>query len=206
MPIRLAAELADLTQKILINAQASSGQILFNPETFLSDDRIFEVAKYALRDLQRIEYDQKNRVAISKYAAYVGFWFAKLKPINTVYLVSDGTEPGEREIEDINERVVLTLIDRILLKIAYVDPDVVPAIWKNCEIKACSREFSGHHVAGACYFAKNRRFLTGFEGRHSDYIVYCLRFRSVSPYFLVNYIDQSLQLSCEHAFPPMFAK
>lgn len=201
----LAAEIGDHVQTILFKANVKSGKILFDPDAYMSDERIFEVASYLLRDLGRIEHDQKGKVSITKYVAYLGFWFSKLKPINGVYTTSE--EGAQSEICDINERVALVLMDRVFWSIVYADKDSSPSVWADCEKaggrEKCSIALGNKSIKGLCYKLKNRNFLTDHEKRYQNYIVYGLRHRSISPYFLVNYLDEGIFYSCENSCPPL---
>lgn len=197
-----AAELADHVQTVLINSNSKSGKILFDPDSYISDERMFEVASYVIRDLERLENDQNGKISITKYVAYIGFWFSKLKPIRAVSVIS-ADEDVDKEVIDINENVALVLMDRVFWSIVYQNQDAYPRTWKNCNTDACKFAANGKTIHGGCFRTKNTAYLTGHANRFRKYIVYCLRFRAVSPYFLVNYLEQSIFMSCESACPPI---
>ena len=71
----------------------------------ISVEKIVEVVNYTTRDLKRISLDLSDKISRQKYAAYYGFWFAKLAPISGVTRKS----PEGYEIVDINERIAVRL-------------------------------------------------------------------------------------------------
>ena len=197
----LAATIADHAQEILVGSNTKEKSLLFDPESCISDERIFEVAKYVCRDLARIEKDQDGRVAVSKISAYIGFWFAKLKPINSVFVVHTDGSQGENELCEINEALLLLLMDRIFWDLVCSDDELYPTIWNDCTNTDCKIDFNGKSVKGLCFFKKHSQFMKA--KRYRQYLTYGLRYRAVSPYFLVNYIDEGLFFSCECQCPPI---
>lgn len=197
----LAATIADHVQDILLGSNTEKKSVLFDPEACLSDERMFEVAKYVFRDLQRLEHDQGGQVAISKIVGYTAFWFSKLKPLNSVFVVEKDGPQVENEFCGINEAVAVVLLERLFWDLVCVNKDLYPSVWENCNRTGCVFAINGTNVQGKCFNQKLRGYLKEFEGKHRNYLEYCLRYRAVSPYFLVNYIDEALFMSCEHFSP-----
>lgn len=207
----LAAELAEQVLTILHNANTGSrGAITFVEDEVISDDRILTVAAYVMRDLARVNFDQDNSTSVAKLVGYIGFWFTKLKPLNSVWKIDDSCESSiSREIQDINERVSLVLMDRILLRLISTISDDLTTVWAQCTNTSCEIIINGDSDSqiskrGSCYFKKNIQFRSKFEKRFGNYLVYTMRYRAASPYLMVNYIEQGLFFSCEAACPPLF--
>lgn len=199
----LAATIIEDVKDMLAKSHAGGGELLYDEKEPISEEGALQVASYALRDIRRLEQDQKKGVSVSKYVAYVGFWLGKLKPVGKVSL---NRNHQTDEILDINERLVLPLMDRLLLMMARANPAIWPSPWRDCSVTACTRDFSGKPVRGECYRIKNRAYRKAYQKRYSDYIAYGLRHRALSPYHLVSYLDQAMYMSCEHATPPIFEK
>lgn len=193
--IRLAADIEDYIEDILMSSLTGGIRLLFDPMTYLSYDRILEVALYALRDFKRISVDQEKGVSVTKLAGYIGFWFAKIKPISSIHIGGGDGEDIKTEFTEVNEEAAIILMDQLLWDAALNAKELVPTTWKNCPCD-CSLQLNGATVKGKCYREANIAFLKAEEGRFRNYIVYGLRFRSVSPYFLVNYLEQGIHFAC----------
>lgn len=200
---KLAADLADHVQDILLASNTAARSVLFDPESCMSDERMFEVAKYVYRDLGRLEKDQDGRVAISKIVGYIAFWFAKLKPLNSVFVVEVGGQQKENELCDINEQVAALLIERIFWDLVSVNENLYPHVWQSCPRAGCMFTKSGVTIKGKCFREKLRNYKSVFDRKHINYVIYCLRYRAIGPYFIVNYVDEALIFSCEHHNPPV---
>jgi hypothetical protein len=204
---RLADEITEHVEVILASANVgSSGKLTYVAADVVSIDRILTVSAYVMRDLARVNKDQKDSTSVAKFVGYIGFWFSKIKPINVVKkcTIDKNGVPVDREIQDINERVALVLMDRALLRLASASDLSISTVWDECDIHDCKLDNKSKN--GLCFFKKNSLFKSKFGYRFSDYLVYTMRFRAGSPYLMVNYIEQSIFFSCEKACPPMFAK
>ena len=196
----LSRALIENTVRALELAHTSSGNITYR-EDVISEDKMLQVAIFAFRDLDRVERDHPNGISVTKYVAYIGFWYGKLKPITRVmYQPANG---DAFEIVDVNERLALVVIERLLWRMAW-GRNRYPTVWKDCQIASCSHTYEGKTLKGRCFLEKNAGFLSHQHRQHADYISYTLRHRSTSPYFLVNYLEEGLYYSCEQACPPMF--
>lgn len=200
---KLAADLGNHVQEILLGSNTANRSILFDPSSCMSDEKLFQVAEYVYRDLGRLEKDQNGRVAISKIVGYIAFWFAKLKPLNSVFVVEVSGEKQENELCDINERVAALLIERFFWGMIFVDNDLYPQVWESCSREGCTFTKGGKTIKGKCFREKLRNYKSVFNRKHIDYVVYSLRFRAIGPYFIVNYVDEALVFSCEHINPPV---
>jgi hypothetical protein len=185
----------------------TGGRVHFDARRVISNDCIREVVHYVQRDLERLERDHDDGLSITKYLGYVGFWFAKLKPIRLVTLDPvPGTQGRAQQVLDINEQVAIILMDRLLWIMVRESPKDRPVEWRSCKIERCVHKTGGDQMKGLCYFKKSREYCSYDEAKYRDYIVYALRHRAEGPYFLVKYLDQALFFSCEWTSPPMFAK
>ena len=122
----LASNITHVALDILREANEADGHIVFDVENVLSDERVRQVAKYALRDLKRLEVDQNSKVAITKYVGYIGFWFSKLKPIKVLYRLSANGDETQTEIADINESLAVYLMNVFFWALTRADPRLYP--------------------------------------------------------------------------------
>lgn len=201
-----AAELVRIVEEILEESKTDT-KVLLDHEHLVSWDKIYEVASFVIRDLGRIEDHQNpNGFPMSKFVGYTAFWFAKIKPLGHLKVL-DTAAPAESnttELKDVNERIALIVMNKLVWLTSTVNPDLRPNIWKECKVDACEVVLGDAKCKGYCYQMKYGRFATAQNGRLLNYIVYGLRARSLSPYFIVNHVDQLLTLSCESQNPPIF--
>ncbi len=201
--IKLARIVHSEVLEILEKTRKSNSRFVFDEDAVISSEKLRDVVRYALRDLKRLEVDQKSEVSITKYVGYIAFWFAKLKPLTRVDMLADGVGTGSAEIMDINEKIVMPLTARLLAAIVFANPQLTPTIWSTCGIKQCGT--TGADGPGICFFKKFERYLFGGTGKYQQYIWYCLRYRPSNPYTLVSLLDEALHFSCESACAPMFS-
>lgn len=75
----------------------------------LESEAYDEVAKKAVRDIQRLLIYQAGNLEFLKYSAYISFWFRKLQPIRDAARIrADGTAFGVAR--DLNERCAVWLM------------------------------------------------------------------------------------------------
>ena len=208
---------AEVTAKIIFESRhllstlhTTRGDVYFDQEDVISEKKVFEAVSYAFRDLDRINNDQSFEVSLAKYSAYIAFWFAKMKPVRAVYVRpasnNDTDEHAAQDIEvtDINERMAVSLMMRVLWRTAESSPALSPEVWINCPNQKCKEAtLSSRNSRGACFVLKSTDHLKSDDRKFEKYIVYCLRFRPVAPYFLVNILDQFLFSSCASSSPTL---
>ncbi len=213
----LAAQYAQHVLDALKAARVGgAGQVVYDPDTVISDDKMLQVALYAMRDLDRVNRDQEGRTAVSKYVGYIGFWFSKLKPVNSVWrlnaaiqgvdVTSASRVPDAREIIDINERMALIVMERVFWKLVYATPEAHPTVWQACKNASCELLTATGSMKGLCFQQKLSHFLEALEHRYQSYLIYSMRYRAGSPYLLVNFFEEALFFSCETACPPLLSK
>jgi hypothetical protein len=181
---------------ILAVAHSHNGRVTYM-DSSVAPEKVLESVRYALRDFDRLELDQKQEFSLTKFVGYLGFWFAKLKPLANIQLLDAGTDPETRDILDINEKIVFELMRRLMLRMTRKAPHIMPKEWSDCTIEACGR-------VGKCFFLKFTAYLAALDGRYNEYLYYTLRYRPSSPYLLVAILDQAMHFACEVACPPRF--
>jgi|SRR5580698_3801460 hypothetical protein len=201
-----AAEIASILHAevvdILETSRKADHRLVYEPSKVVSPEKLLEAVRYALRDLDRLEVDQKQEFSITKYVGYLGFWFAKLKPLTNVQLRAEGVGTTSVEVLDVNEKVVFPLLRRLLLRMTRKAQEMVPALWRTCSNVKCAK--AGDGKLGKCFFKKIDAFLVALGGRYHEYLFYTLRYRPASPYILVAVLDQAMHFSCETACPAAF--
>ena len=176
-------------------------------QSSISPAKMIEVVNCAERDLKRIAEDLKDKISREKFAAYHGYWFAKLSPVSEVHRVSGGKRDGE--IVDINERLAIQITVQLLLdgagppgvrdvepysndqaeSIGYEDPPA-PLVWRRCKKKCTGRE---------CFFPHTKNFLDYHRDQNREYLVHSLRHKIVDPSVLVGFLEAMIISSCVEA-------
>jgi hypothetical protein len=192
--IALATDLEYGTRYLLDAAQTAETPIFYsNEEDVLSRGRIAQVARYASYDIDRSHIEQDAEMSLSKYVAYIVYWFARLKPIRPVYRQWGGKDV---EILDINERVALQLIQWLVLRITCNNSKLAPRHWRECQAFPLCRQPDGQRAMGKCFFDAFTTFLYADGLRHANQMVYSQRFSTVGPQSFVTIIDQALFYAC----------
>jgi len=190
---KMATSMALVTRHSLEGASRLPNPIIFDWEQVVSMDRMFLVARFAVRDIQLSQEDQKGKLSISKYVGYLTYWFSKLRPVQGVYR-ADATGQ-QREIMDINERVAIDMISHTLYSITTRRPDLVPDRWGTCPATKALGS-SEKPIPGKCFYRAFYEYLVHQNQRYLNYITYCLRYRLVGPYFMISIIDQAIHYAC----------
>jgi hypothetical protein len=181
---------------ILAVAHSKNGRLTYT-EASVAPEKVLESVRYALRDFDRLELDQKQEFSLTKFVGYLGYWFAKLKPLANVHLLAESAANEIRDVLDINEKVVFELIRRLMLRMTRISPHIIPKEWSDCAVKQCGK-------VGTCFFKKLPAYLEANSGRFNEYVYYTLRYRPASPYLLVAILDQAIHFACETTSPPLF--
>jgi hypothetical protein len=191
----LAVDIFSSTIRILDAARTGNPPIQFDDAIVLSEAQVHQVAMYAARDMARSHVEQGGALSISKYVAYIVYWFGRLRPIRAVYCMAAGASEAQ-EIVDINERVSLALIERLVLSIIVSDPSLAPSHWISCKSKPCAEQAKGRSNMGRCFFDSFRLFLSYNNLQHANHLVYSQVYRLASSHLFVAIIDQALFYSC----------
>jgi hypothetical protein len=182
----------------------ANGRLHYEREELISSQCMADVARYAIRDLERLEPNHDDGPSITKYLGYVGFWYAKLKPVGTVKIDPPSGHGDPIEIVDVNEQLALFIMDMLLWRITATDQKTCPHEWLKCDIESCQHVVGDKATRGECYFKKSRAYRTADHGQYAKYIAYALRYRGEGPYFLVKYLDQTVFFSCEKSAKPLY--
>jgi len=121
-------------------------------ECEVDKDILVEVAEFFLRDIYRIDKQQRGSVSIAKWAGYWAFWVRKLKPISMINL-DEGEEYASLTREDavhINEIVALQFSLEIVAK--YRESG-------GLEANKASETFDGVFIFGSLIHRNGRHFV-----------------------------------------------
>ena len=195
----MAKLIARLALEFLNEHQEADGNVSYSHhgELSISADKCFELAEFAYRDVSRISSDQKDQYSRQKFAAYHGFWFAKLKPLSNVFRAS----APDTEVVDINERFAINLVAYLLelgglplnedetaayAKETGFEHQPMPLVWQRCS-QSCDRQ---------CFRQCFASHMTFHEGQNFEYMVHSLRRRATGPYDLVNVLEALVYSAC----------
>jgi len=199
--IAVSAILHHEVSLMLKSARDYSSRFAYDEDDAVSMPRITDAVKYALRDLDRLDDEQAKGSSLTKFLGYIGFWFAKLKPIMRVDVLRDGTVE-DSEILNINEQFVFPLLRRLMIRMTREGDTDIPKTWLNCTNVKCTKD--GTFKKGSCFQEKFLHYLRANDERHHKYLYYTLRYRDAAPYMLVALLDQAIYFSCEALVPALY--
>jgi hypothetical protein len=160
----------------------------------VSRKNIFSVAKYFLRDINRIRDQQDGSISSIKFAGYWGFWIRKLKPLSNAFRVSDHGKDPNNEIVEINELVALEISVAFIMRIGILTEQkvVIDPIRGNCSLRK-----AGECDGAVCVKQSAIDFMTFSNKLNLRYIVYSLRHRTFGPHHFVTNLDHIVFDACK---------
>ena len=182
------AALAAATESLLLEVSKRLGI-----SSELSRKNVFNVAKYFLRDINRIRDRQDGSISAIKFAGYWGFWIRKLKPLSRAFKFGDSRDDYKKEIVEVNELVALEISVAFIVRIGSLVEHkvVIDPIRGNC----------GCRNTGACDGAECAKqaaisFMKFNNYLNLRYIVYSMRHRTFGPHHLVTNLDHIVFGAC----------
>lgn len=179
--------LFQIIKKILLN---HLNERALHDRLYISDAILYETVLFWLRDLYKLDYQQRGNVSLSKYAGYLGFWVRKLKPVSNAF-PSENTEP-KAEITNINEIIALDISISVIIHELRQDDksrsflDTLSIRCEKCPGQSnCFSRYVKH------YFSYNGR-------AKQHYLTYSMRSRTFGPHHFVNELDHLIYASCPH--------
>ncbi|WP_373356941.1 hypothetical protein [Pseudoroseicyclus sp. CXY001] len=151
-----------------------------------------EVTEFFLRDIYRIDKQQRGSVSIAKWAGYWGFWVRKLKPIK---LIRPSTERGFENISNndaanINELVAL----HFALEIAAAHRRY--GNFQDRVLENCSRAQNGLCDGVECFWKYAERYLNFSDEFFIKYITYSMRNRTFGPHHFALLVENMIFSAC----------
>ena len=180
IPETQIAFLTERVEKIIISISINMG---FKPE--FSDELLEASTEFFLRDIYRLDEQQRGSITLAKFAGYWAFWIRKLKPIRSAKFIS-GDLKGKK-VADVNEVVALQLAVNLVLMLRKSGP-FEDAVRNSCKDKTCDGTDCFEEYTGK-YFAFNKSFFR-------EYIMYSMRNRTFGPHHFSLLIENFVYSSC----------
>jgi hypothetical protein len=183
----LAAESEAVIETILDDLQVSAK---------VDDGLLRQVTSYFLRDVYRLDQQQRGSVSLAKYAGYWGFWVRKLKPISSPMLQGDFLTKDE--LEFINEIVSVYLAVQLVMDWRQREGMVQGSRGYESEIvrSQCSELNPGNCDGVVCF----ERFVGGYLHFHKkffmNYITYSMRNRTFGPHHFALLMEGLIYAAC----------
>jgi hypothetical protein len=152
-------------------------------------DLLEEVAEFFLRDIYRIDRQQRESVSAAKFAGYWAFWVRKLKPISRATPLTKAAKPFA-DARSINEIVALQFGIEILRHVRTVEG------FSDNVRQECSNFIEGKCDGSSCLLAYARRYLTFDKNFYHDYIIYSMRNRTFGPHHFALLLENMTFSSC----------
>jgi hypothetical protein len=162
----------------------------------VSDNAIIDLARFFLRDIQRIKEQQKDKVSSIKFAGYWGFWIRKLKPLSRAFKAGDDITDPKNEIITINEVVALEVSLSFLLRISqFAQHDIVIDVVRG----ACSKKNARTCNGSDCLRQATRDFMIFKNALNLKYLIHSMRHRTFGPHHFVTNLDHLVFSACRCA-------
>lgn len=158
-----------------------------NVSADLNPNAMFDVSKFFLRDIYRLDAQQSGSVSIAKFAGYFGFWIRKLKPIENAFT---GTQNGSsKPVVDVNELVALNV------GIAIIEEFRRAGVFTDYVGEKCP--YTNECNKTDCFLRFAKRYFDFEDGYHKEYIMYSMRHRTFGPHHFAILFEQLLFSSCK---------
>lgn len=178
-------QIAYLTKKSLIILNS----IIENEgyEAQISKKVLTQATSYFLRDIYRLDEQQRGAVSLAKFAGYWGFWIRKLKPISPGRLKDN---PESEEYPELNELAAINFAVEII-QLLRQSERFEDFVWREC------REDNAQSCNGiVCFSMHVSTFFKANEGFFLDYIKHSLRVRTFGPHHFSLVLEQLIYSSC----------
>lgn len=170
----------------LISAILSSIKV----EATIDKDILEDVAHFFLRDIYRIDRQQKSSISVSKFAGYWAFWLRKLKPISGPKALTDEAKKYS-EARSINEIVSLQFGLEMLMKFRGSD-----GLSDNV-MRSCKRKSEKLCDGSQCLKKYSEKYLDFDNEFYHEYIIYSLRNRTFGPHHFALLFENITFSACE---------
>ena len=181
---------ADRSYRIITDILESLG--VTEAEHEIDRDILVEIAEFFLRDIYRIDKQQRGSVSIAKWAGYWAFWVRKLKPISMANLADDVDyeKITHQDAVHINEIVSLHLALEIVAKYREFD-GLEDIVGRNCR-KVQNRECDGV----VCFWKFATRYMNFHDEFYSKYLTYSMRNRTFGPHHFALLMENIIFSAC----------
>ncbi|MGJ5175925.1 hypothetical protein ACQR16_17285 [Bradyrhizobium oligotrophicum] len=160
----------------------------------LSRERIFDVARYFLRDMYRVESAEDGELSVTKFCAYLTYWIARLRPISVAYETAHPSYPVDKslaEIVDVNEDVAIELG---LMFLGTTGGGSAPF---DDHVRCHCSQFTSQKCDGSSCVKDHVKFYFDFHNRFFETnLKYNMKTRLTSPHFYNSLYDHIIFCCC----------
>lgn len=155
-----------------------------------------QLTAFFLRDIYRIDQQQRGSVSLAKHSGYWGFWVRKLKPISGAVL--DGDFLSEEELEFINEIVAVYFSIELVKENRARELKVtqLPGEQRDMVRVKCSERRPQHCKGTACFENYVKEYLNFNKRFFLNYITYSMRNRTFGPHHFALLIEGLIYSAC----------
>lgn len=155
---------------------------------------VFNVARYFLRDINRIRDRQDGSISSIKFAGYWGFWIRKLKPVSNAYRFGTNKLDHNSEVIEINELVALEISVAFILRIGtFAEHKVIVDPMRG----ACKQRHEQVCDGASCVKQMVIDFMNFSNALNLRYIIYSMRHRTFGPHHFVTNLDHIVFAACK---------
>jgi hypothetical protein len=179
-----AAKSSEVIEQLL----ASKG--VEESEYSLDDDVLLEIAAFFLRDIYRIDQQQRGTVSIAKWAGYWAFWIRKLKPISM-------TEIEQYSHITVEDAVNINELIAVQFALEIVGSYRADAKFEDRVMLACSKAQERQCNGVDCFWKHAEKYLNFGDEFFLKYILYSMRNRTFGPHHFALLIENIIFASCD---------
>ena len=161
----------------------------FGVDAEIDKEIVLDLTEFFLRDIYRIDRQQRGSISVAKFAGYWGFWIRKLKPLSQPKPIADCVLE-ENEIKAINEYVAVVYAVKFLIELRG------GAVFDDHVSQRCREIESGACDGMKCVSQYTEKYMN-FENRFFlRYIVYSMRHRTFGPHHFALLIETLIFGAC----------
>lgn len=185
VPARQSAIFASHVELIIRNLL---NELNIDKSCRISKAILHECIQFFLRDIYRIEYQQRDDIALTKFAGYLGFWIRKLKPVSSAFPANKSEDADE--IININEILALSISIYIITR--ELEKNEHQRIFSGALYSPCS-DCPGQ---AECFARYVKRHLAYHNHSNQRYLTYSMRARTFGPHHFVVILENLIQGCC----------
>ncbi len=182
-------EYAVFTEKALALALRQIG--ITECESNISPKRLKSCAYHFLRDMYRIESEQRGTVSATKFAGYWAFWIRKVKPIGHAYDPSNPNFQIDRQLSEIDTINELMGIDVAINFLADLGKGNVHDVHDFIRFD-CANSCDG----ASCLRTYAKAFFNFHDGINQKYLINSLAHRTFGPHHLTIILENLVYAAC----------
>jgi len=161
----------------------------------INNDALLDCTEFFLRDIYRLDRQQRGSVSLAKYAGYWAFWIRKIKPLANANPTGETGFTNDDAIR-INEivaiRLALELVVVIREKGIFQDH-----VRENCLL------VKSHQCNGVrCFLSFSKKYLEFNDEFYHKYLIYSMRHRTFGPHHFALLIENMVFAACEGISSP----